>query len=128
VDASTYASGCLLELLKSRVEGKVIEESGNRCSKKLGNLVPGKVIKGPNNLTIRIETTKDYRIGKYNKNGLTKKGERLMKAYYEEWLREQEFKKAREQAHEKLSEYLESTDKKEEENEKDMERDITREV
>lgn len=85
MDASTYASGCLLELLRDREEERKVKENENHCTlKKLGNLKPGAIIKGPNNLTIRIETTKDYRIGKYNKNGLTKKGVKMMEAYYEE--------------------------------------------
>jgi len=129
VDASTFASGCLLELLRARQEDKQQKESGDHCKevKSLGNLKPGSVIKGPNNLTIRIEVTKDQRIGKYNKNGLTKKGERMMRAYYEEWLREQEFRKARKQAHEKLSEYLSETDK-EKENVREQEEEAMDEV
>lgn len=85
MDASTYAAGCLLELLKGKEVERREEGKVNHSEVKKGsNLVPGKIIKGPNNLTIRIETTKDNRIGKYNKNGLTKKGIKMMEAYYEE--------------------------------------------
>lgn len=83
MDASTYASGCLLELLR----GEPRREEGKQELKKvikLGNLKPGQIVKGPNNLTIRMETTRDMRVGKYNKDGLTAKGRRMMKAYYEE--------------------------------------------
>lgn len=118
MDASTYASGCLLELLR----GEPRKDEGKQEPKKvikLGNLKPGQIVKGPNNLTIRMETTRDMRVGKYNKDGLTAKGRRMMKAYYEEWLREQEFKEENKKAHEKLTEYLEVTDNQEEVNERE---------